>query len=206
MFGVTFLPVLWSPAGAPIAGVPGPRRSADECDAGWFAPVATRRRSMLGVFIPSPPARSICPRGPPHHRCAPVRRHLRRLGGGTVRPPLALAAAREATACWRTPAGACVRVCLPRRNRWRVPGSLLRSGLLGIAQPLACSRQPLRSRLLANAQPLMCLSLRALDRSCVPDFRRRSGRGPFMVGDLLLLSPQQIAHHETGNVQNGPSV
>src|SRR5262249_15983917 len=27
-----------------IAGVPGPRRSADECDAGWFAPVATRRR------------------------------------------------------------------------------------------------------------------------------------------------------------------
>src|SRR5580700_520698 len=30
------------------AGVPGPRRSADECDAGWFAPVATRRRSMFG--------------------------------------------------------------------------------------------------------------------------------------------------------------
>ena len=28
-----------------VAGVPGPRRSADECDAGWFAPVATRRRS-----------------------------------------------------------------------------------------------------------------------------------------------------------------
>jgi hypothetical protein len=27
-----------------VAGVPGPRRSADECDAGWFAPVATRRR------------------------------------------------------------------------------------------------------------------------------------------------------------------
>ena len=50
MFGVTFLPVLWSPAGAPIAGVPGPRRSADECDAGWFAPVATRRRSMLRLF------------------------------------------------------------------------------------------------------------------------------------------------------------
>src|SRR5580704_8768218 len=48
MFGVTCLPVLWSPAGAPIAGVPGPRRSADECDAGWFAPVATRRRSMFG--------------------------------------------------------------------------------------------------------------------------------------------------------------
>src|SRR5580658_8749724 len=49
MFGVTFLPVLWSPAGAPTAGVPGPRRSADECDAGWFAPVATRRRSIFAV-------------------------------------------------------------------------------------------------------------------------------------------------------------
>src|SRR5689334_13388838 len=32
------------------AGVSGPRRDADECDAGWFAPVATRRRSMLGPF------------------------------------------------------------------------------------------------------------------------------------------------------------
>ncbi len=30
-----------------VAGVPGPRRSADECDAGWFAPVATRRRSSF---------------------------------------------------------------------------------------------------------------------------------------------------------------
>src|ERR1700753_3907158 len=30
------------------AGVPGPRRNADECDAGWFAPVATRRRSISG--------------------------------------------------------------------------------------------------------------------------------------------------------------
>ncbi len=37
------------------AGVPGPRRNADECDAGWFAPVATRRRSMLrGPLAPSP--------------------------------------------------------------------------------------------------------------------------------------------------------
>src|SRR5215472_4587648 len=33
-----------------VAGVPGPRRSADECDAGWFAPVATRRRSMSRVL------------------------------------------------------------------------------------------------------------------------------------------------------------
>ena len=30
-----------------VAGVPGPRRSADERDAGWFAPVATRRRPFL---------------------------------------------------------------------------------------------------------------------------------------------------------------
>jgi hypothetical protein len=59
MFGVTSLPVLWSPAGVPIAGVPGPRRSADERDAGWFAPVATRRRFMLGgLQPPSPTARS----------------------------------------------------------------------------------------------------------------------------------------------------
>ena len=27
-----------------VAGVPGPRRSADDRDAGWFAPVATRHR------------------------------------------------------------------------------------------------------------------------------------------------------------------
>jgi hypothetical protein len=45
-FGVAFKSVLWSPVGAP-AGVPGPRRNADECDAGWFAPVATRRRPNL---------------------------------------------------------------------------------------------------------------------------------------------------------------
>src|SRR6266851_1203007 len=45
-FGVTCIAVLWSPVGAP-AGVPGPRRNADECDAGWFAPVATRRRPNL---------------------------------------------------------------------------------------------------------------------------------------------------------------
>src|SRR6185437_6945147 len=32
--------------------VPGPRRNADERDAGWFAPVATRRRTMLGAFLP----------------------------------------------------------------------------------------------------------------------------------------------------------
>src|ERR1700761_7658841 len=30
-----------------VAGVPGPRRSADERDAGWFAPVATRRRPFV---------------------------------------------------------------------------------------------------------------------------------------------------------------
>src|SRR5215472_13973883 len=36
------------PRRSTAAGVPGPRRNADECDAGWFAPVATRRRPMLG--------------------------------------------------------------------------------------------------------------------------------------------------------------
>jgi hypothetical protein len=53
-FGVSIQPVLWSPVGAP-AGVPGPRRNADDCDAGWFAPVATRRRFMFGaLWVPSP--------------------------------------------------------------------------------------------------------------------------------------------------------
>src|SRR5579859_873075 len=61
-FGVASKLVLWSPVGAP-AGVPGPRRNADDCDAGWFAPVATRRRPMLGPLPgASPMARSI-PRG-----------------------------------------------------------------------------------------------------------------------------------------------
>jgi hypothetical protein len=38
------------PRRSTTAGVPGPRRNADECDAGWFAPVATRRRSTLRAF------------------------------------------------------------------------------------------------------------------------------------------------------------
>ncbi len=53
------------------AGVPGPRRNADDRDAGWFAPVATRRRPMLGAFWPlagahsaSPGGRPRAPRGP----------------------------------------------------------------------------------------------------------------------------------------------
>ncbi len=32
------------------AGVPGPRRNADDRDAGWFAPVATRRRPNFAAF------------------------------------------------------------------------------------------------------------------------------------------------------------
>ena len=32
------------------AGVPGPRRNADDRDAGWFAPVATRRRPYSAAF------------------------------------------------------------------------------------------------------------------------------------------------------------
>src|SRR5262249_50298060 len=55
------------PRRSTVAGVPGPRRSADECDAGWFAPVATRRRSILaGLLGPgSLRARSFCPGGDP---------------------------------------------------------------------------------------------------------------------------------------------
>src|SRR5215831_9241988 len=37
-----------------VAGVPGPRRSADERDAGWFAPVATRRRPFIWRCIHYP--------------------------------------------------------------------------------------------------------------------------------------------------------
>src|SRR5215468_2641231 len=54
--------VLWSPVGAP-AGVPGPRRNADECDAGWFAPVATRRRPMLVGFQLTSPWLAVFSRG-----------------------------------------------------------------------------------------------------------------------------------------------
>ena len=39
------------PRRSTTAGVPGPRRNADERDAGWFAPVATRRRTMLAALI-----------------------------------------------------------------------------------------------------------------------------------------------------------
>src|ERR1035438_9975192 len=38
------------PRRSTTAGVPGPRRNADERDAGWFAPVATRRRPKLAAF------------------------------------------------------------------------------------------------------------------------------------------------------------
>ena len=38
------------PRRSTTAGVPGPRRNADERDAGWFAPVATRRRPMLAAL------------------------------------------------------------------------------------------------------------------------------------------------------------
>jgi len=56
--------VLWSPVGAP-AGVPGPRRNADDCDAGWFAPVATRRRPVFAALGGFALARSSCPGGRP---------------------------------------------------------------------------------------------------------------------------------------------
>ena len=59
---VSFKPVLWSPVGAP-AGVPGPRRNADDCDAGWFAPVATRRRPIFGAFQAPSPWLAVSPGG-----------------------------------------------------------------------------------------------------------------------------------------------
>src|SRR5579859_7013628 len=94
-YGVASNLVLWSPVGAP-AGVPGPRRNADDCDAGWFAPVATRRRPMPGPLPgASPMARSI-PRGddppnppePPYARPPPGG-----LADGSQYPPPCSAAA-----------------------------------------------------------------------------------------------------------------
>jgi len=76
--------VLWSPVGAP-AGVPGPRRNADDCDAGWFAPVATRRRPMLGPFSGPHRGLAISSRGddPPEPPMGP--RPDRRLVAALVR-------------------------------------------------------------------------------------------------------------------------
>jgi hypothetical protein len=65
------------------AGVPGPRRNADDRDAGWFAPVATRRRPMLGACGASPGARSIFPGGRP-----PGPPGWPHVGGGSRRWPL----------------------------------------------------------------------------------------------------------------------
>src|SRR6516162_8436992 len=81
--------VLWSPVGAP-AGVPGPRRNADECDAGWFAPVATRRRPIFVGLWPTSLWLAVFPGGiPPGAPCRPLPApgswgacHLRCLEGG----------------------------------------------------------------------------------------------------------------------------
>jgi hypothetical protein len=83
--------VLWSPVGAP-AGVPGPRRNADDCDAGWFAPVATRRRPIFGAFQAPSPWLAVSPRGddPPEPPA---------WGGHPARPPL------EAQALGGSPCG-----------------------------------------------------------------------------------------------------
>src|SRR5579875_4177144 len=72
-----------------VAGVPGPRRNADECDAGWFAPVATRRRSLfrcrwhLHRRLAVPPGAALGPQPLPREPraarppAAPLREHLR---------------------------------------------------------------------------------------------------------------------------------
>src|ERR1700684_500771 len=54
------------PRRSTIAGVPGPRRHADDRDAGWFAPVATRRRPIFAATCAaSRLARSAFPGGRP---------------------------------------------------------------------------------------------------------------------------------------------
>src|SRR5580658_3613137 len=54
------------PRRSTIAGVPGPRRNADDRDAGWFAPVATRRRPIFAALCAaSRVARGAFPGGRP---------------------------------------------------------------------------------------------------------------------------------------------
>jgi hypothetical protein len=54
------------PRRSTIAGVPGPRRNADDRDAGWFAPVATRRRPIFAALCAaSRGARGAFPGGRP---------------------------------------------------------------------------------------------------------------------------------------------
>jgi len=131
--------VLWSPVGAP-AGVPGPRRNADDCDAGWFAPVATRRRPIFGAFQAPSPQLAVFPGGttppePPDGAPRPVGCQLRpslwsappggpegRFGGrrnvlaadAPLAPaPLALLSSR----CFGKPATWCVRTALSQVTR-----------------------------------------------------------------------------------------
>ena len=86
--------VLWSPVGAP-AGVPGPRRNADDCDAGWFAPVATRRRPIFGALQAPSPWLAVSSRGddppePPGWDAYPVGRQLRPWCVGPLAAPWSL--------------------------------------------------------------------------------------------------------------------
>src|ERR1700733_10745236 len=58
------------PRRSTIAGVPGPRRNADDRDAGWFAPVATRRRPIFAALCAASrwlaaPFGGTTPRNPP---------------------------------------------------------------------------------------------------------------------------------------------
>src|SRR5215472_6941447 len=77
--------VLWSPVGAP-AGVPGPRRNADECDAGWFAPVATRRRPIFVGLWPTSPWLAVLFRGDTARSPLSPYRALGRLGPPPATP------------------------------------------------------------------------------------------------------------------------
>jgi hypothetical protein len=151
---VAFKPVLWSPVGAP-AGVPGPRRNADDCDAGWFAPVATRRRPIFVAFqAPSPwlavsPGGTILPGGRPPG--AP------RWGVSRGRPPLTA----------RSPGG------LPLR-----PG-----GPLGSPEPAGCrapSRPESPSRfslsLLRDPRHLQCLDNSVPSHTCATGCSGGRGR------------------------------
>src|SRR5579859_165179 len=134
-YGVASNLVLWSPVGAP-AGVPGPRRNADDCDAGWFAPVATRRRPMLRPFGPSPGARSICPGGDPPEPPTGVAGWgdlaVSARGGDPPEPPLGCWLGRSRSICpgWRS-SGAPIGLLAGEISQYLPGVKILRSPPLG---------------------------------------------------------------------------
>src|SRR5580704_3116806 len=89
------------PRRSTIAGVPGPRRNADDRDAGWFAPVATRRRPIFAALCAASLWLAVLSRGgdPPEPPA--------RLGRRCRFSPLALCWPYHPSCALRWPLGLC---------------------------------------------------------------------------------------------------